>query len=432
MKEKIESLKEKLKNVNINFEEKLFNDPDLRDRLTFLIPAGRDNFPITFIYREEYLDNALKIDFERYKFIAGYEAIWSKDFKIIEAEITNIDYTTGRFFFNRLSRLMGKSEVNEDEENISEITEIKFPNIGDLEISLSYSSKEFSFLSVGREKGSSVRNIRRITLKISNANLSTHEGAKDLLEKIANSIFFQIDLTFEIAILLQPKRKTIFERRSKRQRKLMNIEEGANFKEPKYEYDNEPMSLYWYAKESENMPIFQFLAFYQAIEFYFPIYSSLDAKQKIQSLIKDPRFNPNKDSDITKIISTIKLSSSGKSFGNEREQLKSTINACTDNNELIEFLKADEKRFNFYSENKGKKLSAKRISVKNDTADFVTEIMERIYEVRCRIVHTKSSDGTYEALLPYSSEVNELNFDIELIEFLSRKVLINSSRQLKI
>jgi hypothetical protein len=70
--------------------------------------------------------------------------------------------------------------------------------------------------------------------------------------------------------------------------------------------------------------------------------------------------------------------------------------------------------------------------VKNETSDFIAEVSERIYEIRCRIVHTKSNEGNFEVLLPYSNEVKELNFDLELIEFLSRKILIASSRPLKI
>ena len=70
--------------------------------------------------------------------------------------------------------------------------------------------------------------------------------------------------------------------------------------------------------------------------------------------------------------------------------------------------------------------------MKNETSDFIAEVSERIYEIRCRIVHTKSNEGNFEVLLPYSNEVKELNFDLELIEFLSRKILIASSRPLKI
>ena len=62
----------------------------------------------------------------------------------------------------------------------------------------------------------------------------------------------------------------------------------------------------------------------------------------------------------------------------------------------------------------------------------MTEVSERIYEIRCRIVHSKASEGDFDVLLPYSSGIKKLNFDLELIEFISRKVLIASSRPLNL
>lgn len=431
MNNKIELLKNRLTAAGIEYTEHISDNPDFSSRILFDIPAGREKNQCLILYREESLDEALNLNFEKYRFISGYEAIWSKELKMIESEITSNE-GIGRFYFDRLHRFICKPERNEEDEIENDITVIPLPGIDELEISIGYCSPEFAFLVGTRERGPRGRNSRRITIKISNSKTQTHDTSRDTLEKIANSIFFQIDLNFEIAINLQSQRESFIDRRNKRMRKQMSIDESAIMKEPKYEYDSEPISLYWYAKESANMPIFQYLAFYQSIEFYFPIYSSFEAKQKIQSLIKDPRFNPNKDADISKIISTVKISSSGKSFGSEREQLKSTLTASTNNNELHDFFKSDENRFNFYAENKGKSIAKQKISVKNDTSDFLTEVSERIYEIRCRIVHSKASEGNFEVLLPYSSEVKELNYDIELIEFLSRRVLITSSRPLKV
>lgn len=353
---------------------------------------------------------------------------------MIEVEINSLNISgSNRFFLNRLNRLINKPNENDDDNNNDEeISNIILPSIDDLQISIGICSDEFIFLTSSRERGPRGRNIRRTTLQIKNLNISTHDASLEILEKIANSIFFQIDLAFELPINLQTQRESWVDRRYKRMRKQMFIDESATINEPKYEYDSEPIALYWYAKESVQMPIFQYLAFYQTVEFYFPIYSSFEAKQKIQSLIKDPRFNPNRDADITKIISTIQLSGSNKSFGSEREQLKATISAATNNIELEEFFNADKNRFDFYSENKGSKISKQKISVKNKTTDFIAEISERIYEIRCRIVHSKSSEGSFDVLLPYSNEVKNLNFDIELMEFISRKILITSSRPLKV
>lgn len=431
MEEKIIALKKKLDEAKVVYEEIVPVDPEFPKRIIFDIPAGREKNECFFAFREEPLELALNCEFEKFRFLQGYEGIWSKEKEVIEAEITSVE-NPSRFFLNRLNELINKPEKEDEDEDTEEITIIPLPSFEDYTISMGYCSQEFAFLSSSRERGPRGRNMRRITIKIENSRVTTHDTARDILEKIANSIFFQIDLAYEIPISLQSQRESWIERHNKRRRKQLFVDKTATISEPKYEYDSEPISLYWYAKESGQMPIFQYLAFYQTVEFYFPIYSSFEAKQKIQGIIKDPRFNPNRDTDITKIISTIQSNSGGKSFGNEREQLKATINACTNNIELKEFFSADQNRFDFYSENKGKNLAKQKISVKNETADFVAEVSERIYEIRCRIVHSKASEGDFEVLLPYSNEVKKMDFDIELIEFIARKVLITSSRPIKI
>lgn len=429
MENKIIKLKEKLDNAKISYEEKIPDDPESAKRLIFEITAGREKHECVIPYIDGYLDKSLNCNFEKFRFIKGYEAVWSSELEIIEAEVGN-SYAPNRHFFRRLHELINKPEENNGEGNGERITKINLPKVKDYEISLGLCTQEFAFLTGTRERGPGI--VKKITLKIQNTKATTHELNKELLEKIANSIFFQIDLAYEIPINLQTQKEVWLERRKKIIRKRMFVDKTATISEPKYEYDTEPISLYWYAKESNNMPIYQYLAFYQTIEFYFPVFSSYEAKQKIQSLIKDPRFNANRDADITKIISTIKVSSGGKSFGNEREQIRSTIKACTDNSELLYFFKADKNRFDFYAENKGKNIAIQKVSVKNEAADFVAEVAERIYEIRCRIVHSKASEGNFDVLLPYSTEVNNLNFDIELIEFISRKVLITSSRPLNV
>jgi len=431
MEEKIELLKKRMEEAKIIFQEINHKIPILPSKIIFEVSAGREKHECVLTKTNDNLDSALNCQFEKYKFLKSYEAIWSVDLKIIEAEISNVDLPS-KFLFERLYGFINKPEEFDEEIEEEEIKEIAMPSLGDLKITIGYCSDEFVFLTGCRERGPRGHNSNKITIKISNIKTTTHDSSSDLLEKITNSIFFQIDLAFELPINIQNQRESAIERRHKQKRKRMYIDTLATISEPKYEYDNEPISLYWYAKESINMPIFQYIAFYQSIEYYFPIYSSFEAKQKIQNLIKDPRFNPNKDADISKIISTIRISNGGKSFGNERDQLKATINSCTENLELKNFFKTDENRFNFYAKNIGKDIAKQKISVESDTTDFVAEVAERIYEIRCRIVHSKVSEGNFEVLLPYSSEAKKLNYDIEMIEFISRKVLISSSRPLKI
>lgn len=427
MNTKIEILKERLKKYNISHSEKTIENAP--SRLNFEIPAGRDKYDCILICREGELDYAIATDFEKYNFIQHYEAIWSKENQIIEVELssqTNI--------LRRLHRYMTKVENNDNEDNetiaVNEIPDnITLPNIKDLEISIGKCSPTFSLLSTSRERGLRRFDSGKITLKIKNINKHTHDSVKEMLEKVSNALFFQIDLAYELPIKLQDQRESFLERYKRRNRKQNLIDENAIISEPKYEYDPEPMTLYWNAKETAGIPIFQFLAYYQTIEYYFPIYSNYDAKQKIQNIIKDPRFNPNKDTDITKIINSIKTNTA-KGFGNEREQLKSTISYSITNEDLRDFFNAEESRLNFYMDHKGKNLCLVKIPIKSESADLIADVSERIYQLRCRIVHSKISENDVKILLPYSSEVKLLNFDIDLIEFIARKVLINSSRPL--
>ena len=281
MEEKITKLETKLKEAKISYELIAPENPEYPNRIIFDIPAGREKNDCFLVYREEPIDQALNCDFEKFRFIQGYEAIWSKEKGVIEAEISSVE-NPSRFFFNRLSELINKPEEKEDdEEEAEEITTISLPSFEDFQISMGYCTKEFAFLSLSRERGPRSRNLKRITLKIENSKTSTHDNARDILEKIANSIFFQIDLSFEMPISLQTQRESWIDRYNKRRRKQLFVDESATISEPKYEYDSEPISLYWYAKESSQMPIFQYLAYYQTTEFYFPIKSSFEAKQKI-------------------------------------------------------------------------------------------------------------------------------------------------------
>lgn len=423
---KIKKLKKKLTTANVKFHEIKSPITNTELRLTFEVLAGREINECIIYYKEEHLDELLNSEFEKFRFIHGYEAIWSKEKKIIEAEI-NIS----RSNLSKLNTYLNKSEKEDILGNNDELIKIHLPSFQGLDLSLEYNSSEFQILSNAREL-SLRKNIRKVTLKIKNSNIETHDDAKDLLEKIANSLFFQIDLSFEIPINLESHRENLKNRIEKIKRKKLLIDENAIITEPKYEYDIEPISLYWFAKQPNQMPSFQYLAFYQAIEFYFSICSNFDAKQKVQGIIKDPRFNPNKDSEIAKIISTIQNTSGNKTFGNEREQLKATISYCTNNEELRDFFTIDSKRYKFFEDNIGKVLSKQKISVKNEKTDYITEITERIYEIRCRIVHSKASEGTFETLLPYSNELKKLNYDIELVEFIARKILVATSKPIKI
>jgi len=177
------------------------------------------------------------------------------------------------------------------------------------------------------------------------------------------------------------------------------------------------------------MPLLQFLAYYQTIEFYFPIYSSAEAQRRIKNILKNPTFRYDRDTDVGKILSAIK--GIGPGYGDERSQLRATFNECLDSTSLRAFIMEYPERGTVLS-SRIKGLTDHKIAISVATSDLRNDVADRIYDIRCKIVHTKSgsSDSEVELLLPFSKEAESLFHDIELIQYCAREVLIAASTSL--
>jgi len=179
------------------------------------------------------------------------------------------------------------------------------------------------------------------------------------------------------------------------------------------------------------MPLLQFLAYYQTLEFYFPTYSAADARRRVLNVLKDPAFRADRDADIARIVSSI--AGSDRPGADERSSLRATVRECVDRDELRAVLESsDEIRNTFSGRIKG--VTDVKVPIAEPSADLRDPVADRIYDIRCRIVHTKSpsTDSSKSLLLPFSEEEKMLHADIELLKFIARKVLIAGSSTLRV
>ena len=405
--------------------------PSSRKIIKFEVPKERDTEMLSISSGNKELQSIIESEFEKFRFIKGFEAIWSAENKKIECEIDSY------FNINRIADIITSDELcmqsEDDDEDNREGREIKLFTIKDIDISIGRSSMEFAVLSGIKGEMMPVSHVRerRETIKIENININTHDEAIKMLLKISNSLLFQLNNVLEMPISLT------YERVSRRRRFMgsvgnYNKDKQAKITTLKYEYDNEPMSLYIYAKNTFNSPLNQFLSYYQCIEFYFSVYANIEAKKKIQKILKDPFFDPNVDHNITKILSAIKYNRSNE-IGDEKSQLETVIRSSVDEQDTLkEFIISNDERKEFYDNNKGKKLSAQNINIKGKNIDIINEVAERIYDIRCRIVHKKANGDSGGLILPYSNEIKLLKHDIDIIEYIARNVLIVNSRSINI
>lgn len=376
--------------------------------------------------------------------LGEYEAILYKDTYEIEAQVRSlIPFSTNST--NLLSRLPGvilkdKSDERPGDEESDETETVSnrswvLPFAADSDQTwtacIGASSSQFA---IYKSTPGTLSN--SITLQITGTRVSRHDDALNLLERISNAIFFETDLRYRISLSLTRLNSLARRRRTspdyKPQPYVPRMVEISSDPPtlPRNSYPAKPLALYWYARSAANMPLLQYLASYQVLEHYFSTYYRREALDRIKQELLDPRFSPQNDTHLIRLLNL--AAPQGKAFGGERDQLKATIRACVSVNHLVDYLK-DPGREEFFT---GKSVirDVGRIDLKNSSSDLRDQAADRIYDIRCRIVHAKSDSGDRypELLLPFSEEAESLTFDIDLIQYLAQRILIHQADPLRV
>lgn len=408
----LEELRKRCTAAKVELQEQTYGDG--QKYVVVKLPAGRDKRQIS-LHNAKNINAFLSVLFEKYVFIGEYAAICSYEDGYIEAAVRSLDPIM-QPVIRRLSRKLAINNGEILEDFRVDMTQSR--DSGDIKIELSFSSEPFVALNTNRFFGR-----HSLSLKISGLQVSRHDKASEILERLSRSLFFQVDLLTDIPLGL------IRERQPRRRTRSITKVEKPELLFPKRDFDEAPISLYWYARSAAAMPLLQFLAYYQSIEFYFPSYSQIEARRRLRNILKEDTFRPDRDADLGRILSVLKGSSSR--FGDECSQLKATLQECIDPTELREFIEIDSERKEFFS-SRAKGLTDVKLTLNNPSADIRNEVADRIYDIRCKIVHTKAGgrEGEFDLLLPFSKEADLLFNDIELIQYIARQVLIAASSKL--
>ncbi len=261
-----------------------------------------------------------------------------------------------------------------------------------------------------------------VTLTVRGFDVRRHDPAKAELEVLLGNLAFELDLKYNIAFSAQTTSDASGSRRpGSRGRR------DASPTYPTQEYSREPLSLYWYGRSASNMPLLQYLAFYQVLEFHFPQFFQRELVTRLKTELKDPRFQANDDAQITRLLSLIGAGTGRRAA--ESDQLAATIRACVTSETLLDFVNT-ESTVKLAVTGKRVLDGVAQLNLDDKSHDLRDQVAKRVYAIRCRIVHTKDDEEAYGSrmLLPFSGEAARLGSDIALVRFLAQKVLIASSQ----
>lgn len=261
----------------------------------------------------------------------------------------------------------------------------------------------------------------QLSLRVDGWEPQPGHAMEEVITDLASALFFQIDLESGVPL-------TLVRRDSEQRRPRFGrvAEEGLRW--PTRTYQPQALALYWYGRSAHGMPLLQFLAYYQVLEFYFPIFSRAEAIRRVTRVLKNPRFRLDSEADVARVLQAVNLGG-GSSYGDERKQLKSTLRECLTEEELRDFIQVTPERSQFMT-TRNKLLTEMTFNLKRPDADLINVAGDRIYDIRCRIVHTKASDEV-ELLLPFSPEASLMAHDIALVEFAAQQALIVGSHSMR-
>lgn len=166
--------------------------------LRVMMPSGRDKREIS-LWRSILIRQFLSIEFEQFSFLGKYLAICSYTAGTIEAGIRS--YTTGAL--RRLSTATSSQIIDLDDEEDGAINLVVSHPSTPVRMMISPPSQAFQVLR-------GTPGLTRLgTLKIEGLRIEQHDQALQLLERLANTFFFQIDLSKDAALGLLTDRRLL-------------------------------------------------------------------------------------------------------------------------------------------------------------------------------------------------------------------------------
>jgi hypothetical protein len=259
------------------------------------------------------------------------------------------------------------------------------------------------------------------SLRIEGVELNGAEEATRFLFDISHAIFFELDVNYSVTLQLclridNPPVRVEYPR----------VISSDHPRFPALRFPRDAIALYMHARTINAAPLTEYLTYYQVIEHCMTALSRPHVIRRLRGRLADPAFDLDDDVALSELL--IQPGRSGQSNMTEREQIRLAVRACITAESIEELLRSDESLGSFVSD-PDTALASRPIEIRGNTANLPRQLADRIYDLRCRIVHAKGNafDEAGSPLLPFNADANLLRHDLQLVRFAAQQVLLTAA-----
>lgn len=174
---------------------------------------------------------------------------------------------------------------------------------------------------------------------------------------------------------------------------------------------------------SSDVPVLQFLAFYQVLEYFFITISEEQLYNKLTRRLNDPKFETT-SRYLDRLIQDVHNHNRST---DETEMLKRVLYKFVDETELIEFIQAYEHYLGDKLYTKRRNLFGEEVEVKLTQGHVMGNVAKTVKAVRNALVHSSDRYERSARHIPFSESTEVVKREIPLVKFLAERVIIASA-----
>ena len=267
---------------------------------------------------------------------------------------------------------------------------------------------------------------RGLILSIENLSNIKLENLEGEVKLILNSVLFDIEYNYNLSletININSLQKRIG--RKPKARYELPIE-AIDFTYKKYIPE---LIDYFHTGEKVDYIPFKFICYFHIIEYFQDKSAFFIVREKLKNIMLKPDFSLNVNLYATQALNLIKQESEKNQT--DKIKIQRVLKQFIEIDEFTQFLK-NEELFDYFSTDMtmifSKNLVLPAIDFTSDTK-FIETLTNRIYSIRCSIVHSNPDFDDKKAVpfIATSENLDKLRYEVELIMEIAKNIIIKTT-----